>query len=192
MWGVLYKPHRLPEHLAVFPQIAPFFLHHRRHRLSSPRPSSSTRRTAPLRRASPPRHVCSAVSHRRRARPRQCPPSPSLTRIFVPDAEALPDVAALPNSLPPPSPGPWSLHSSDRAPTLLLGGDPRPSSSVAASYSRYASPPPPMPPLAGSPLLPPAGVRVPDGQSGAGGFALLTSARQMLASASIFNSFYLI
>jgi hypothetical protein len=138
MWGVLYKPHRLPEHLAVFPQIAPFFLHHRRHRLSSPRPSSSTRRTAPLRRASPPRHVCSAVSHRRRARPRQCPPSPSLTRIFVPDAEALPDVAALPNSLPPPPPGP----------------DPSTAATARRPSSSAATPDPPprwQPPIAGMP-----------------------------------------
>jgi hypothetical protein len=37
------------------------------------------------------------------------------------------------------------------------------------------------------PLRSPAGVRVPDGRPGAGGFALLTSAREMLASARIYN-----
>jgi hypothetical protein len=124
MSEVLYKPRRHPDrHLAVFSQIAasPLFLHHHRRRLSLPRVSltrgsSPTRRPSPTCRSSPTRrssrHTRSAVSRRRRARSRRRPPSP--TRRISP-------------MRCPPSPDPPQRW----LPALLLGGGPRPSSTMA-------------------------------------------------------------
>jgi hypothetical protein len=94
----------------------------------------------------------------------------------------------------PPRRGGPPRHAAPAVPPLL-GGDPgllsseatarRPSSSSAASYSWYAAPPPP--PLVGPPLRPRSACVCPMAGQGAGGFALLTSAREMLALASIYN-----
>jgi hypothetical protein len=177
-WGVLYKPRRrFPPNRLVLPPS------------SSPPPlliasvPNAPRRSSLTRSAAPPRHARSAVSYRQRARPRRCPPSQSPTRISVPDAMTLPDAAALLDSPPP---RPWSLGG-DRVSALLLDSDPRPSSSVAASCSRYVALPPPTPPLASPPLRPPPACVCPMTGQRAGGFALQMSAREMLASASIFN-----
>jgi hypothetical protein len=74
-------------------------------------------------------------------------------------------------------------HLPDSPPPL-----PPPSFSAAElhSCSRYSAPPTPR--LAGLPVRPPSGVRVPRWPAGPRwGSALLTSAREMLASANIFN-----
>jgi hypothetical protein len=130
--GVLYKPRRLPDqHLAVSPKLSPRLSSSVVVTAASPR-RARPRQEALLRRAAPPRHARIAVSRRRRARLCRHPPSP--TRIS-----------------PTRCPSPTQHPSPTRRPsTLLLGGGPRPSSSVAKlhSCSRYAVPPPPMPPLA--------------------------------------------
>jgi hypothetical protein len=121
-WG-FYISRRLPDqHLAVSPQITS-----PRRRVSSPSSSSSPSllaapvpdvplfsdapcRSYPTRRFS--RHARSAVSRRRRARSRRRPPSP--TRRISP-------------MRCPPSPDPPQRW----LPALLLGGGPRPSSTMA-------------------------------------------------------------
>jgi hypothetical protein len=108
------------------------------------------------------------------------PTSTSPTRISVPDAAPLPTRRPRrPPGLDPPwwRPRPFSLAVAPGPPPRWL-----------SSYSQYSMSPPPTPPLASPSLRPPAGVRVPWWPAGPRwGYALLTSAREMLASASIFK-----
>jgi hypothetical protein len=144
---------------------------------------SSPSCAAPLRRPAPPRHARSTISRHRRAWPRRRLPSPC---ISVPDVGALRDAAALPDTPPrrPSSPqrrpraGP-PLLGADHAPALLLGcGLLQPVCRAATATDTSIDDP-----LCG---------RRPTcmclrADRGTGGFALLTSAREMLASASIYN-----
>jgi hypothetical protein len=168
---VLYKT---PRNLTVFPQIASIFL-------DAPVLAAASRRSSLMRRAAPPRHVRSAVSQSRRARPRQRPPSP---RISVRDAAALPDtppsLLLLSSAATPPhlggdrapallsSAGTLPLLGGNCTPALLLGGvllQPVCRAAAAATADDDASSCQP-------PLRPPDGVRVPDGRPGRGGVRL--------------------
>jgi hypothetical protein len=202
--GVLYKLRRLPDrHLAIFPQIAasPLFLCRRRRRLILPRPSpmrgfSLMRRPSLTRRSStthahhrlPPPASSAALtsaphrrtSPRRGASPRRVGPH----RRASPRRGTPPRCGAFLRSVSPPQRG--------AATRLAAPVGPRPSSSAAPELHLYlqsicrASPP--TPPHAAPLVLPSAGVRVPRWPAGPRwGLALLTLAREMLASARILN-----
>jgi hypothetical protein len=119
--------------------------------------------------------------HRRASPRRGAPPR----RGASPRCGASPQRGGPPQLATPAAPDPLPRQ---RPPALLLGGGPSPPPRRLSSCSRYVAPPPPTPPLAGPPVRSPAGVRVPRWPVGPRwGFALLTSAREMLTSTSILN-----
>jgi hypothetical protein len=126
------------------------------------------RRAAPPRRDAPPRHMCITVSRSRQARSCRRPP---LTDVHLPDAAHL-----LPDSLPLPALGPPPRAAAPCHRSSIWYLQPVCRAATAAATCR--------PPCAA------AGRRacaLMAGRAARWGLALLSPAREMLTSASIFN-----
>jgi hypothetical protein len=191
--GVLYKPRHLPDrHLAVSPKSPPHLSSSAVVAASSTR-CARPRRAPLLRPATLLRHVAPLLPDTPLLPDMHAAPSPAageLGRANVrPHRRASPSPTRRisPTRRPSPTRPPGPDHPRRWPPALLLGGDPLPYSSATellqpvyrASATASACRPP---------LRPPAVVRVPRWPAGPRwGFAWLTSAREILASASIFN-----